>query len=323
MQFPQPYRAGDIAAMLSAVCLGNDDELCLGINEIHKVQAGDISFVDHPKYYQKCLQSAASVIIINEAKVANPLQKTLIISEDPFRDYNRLATFFRPLKISSKACGETVNIDETAQIAHNVAIGNHVSIGANTIIYPNVVIYDHTHIGSNVIVHANTTLGSDAFYYKKRTAGNYEKMHSCGRLLIEDNVEIGAGCTIDRGVSGDTIIGAGCKIDNQVHIGHGVVLGKNCLIAAQVGIAGKTSLGNGVTIWGQVGINKSLHIGEGAVVLAKSGVPKSLEGGKVYFGIPVEDARDKMRELAYLKQVPELAQHVWSMVRSNQANENE
>jgi UDP-3-O-[3-hydroxymyristoyl] glucosamine N-acyltransferase len=131
-------------------------------------------------------------------------------------------------------------------------------------------------------------------------------MESCGRVVIENNVEVGAGCTIDRGVSADTILGAGTKMDNMIHVGHDVVIGKNCLIAAQVGIAGCTVLGDGAVIWGQVGINKLLHIGSNAVILAQSGVGEDVPEGKVYFGSPAEPALKKQKELVWVKRIPEM-----------------
>lgn len=285
-----------------------NDQMVTGINEIHKVVSGDISFVDHPKYYKKVLLSAADFVIINQKEVENPLNKILLYSEDPFADYNKLVRHFNPIVHPTAHPNQEKkqdNIDPTAIVYPNVYLGPEVKIGANSIIYPNVSIYNKVEIGENVIVHSNSTIGADAFYYQKRK-GAYEPMRSCGRVVLHDNVEIGAGCTIDRGVSGDTIVGKGTKIDNQVHIGHGVEIGEHCLIAAQVGIAGKTILGNNVTIWGQVGISKDLHIGDDATILAKSGVPKSLEGGQTYFGIPVQNARQKMKELAIMKHLPTL-----------------
>jgi len=131
-------------------------------------------------------------------------------------------------------------------------------------------------------------------------------MLSCGRVVIHDNVEIGANSTIDKGVSGDTVIGKGSKLDNLVQVGHDTVIGKNCLFAAQVGIAGVVKIEDDVILWGQVGVQKDLTIGKGAVVLGQSGIPKSLEGNKTYFGSPVRDAREKMKELALIKQLPEI-----------------
>ena len=126
-------------------------------------------------------------------------------------------------------------------------------------------------------------------------------MVSCGRVIIGNKVEIGASCTIDKGVSGDTIIGEGTKMDNQVHVGHDTVIGKNCLFAAQVGIAGVVTIEDDVILWGQVGVQKDLTIGKGAVVLGQSGIPKSLEGGKTYFGVPAGEAREKYKEIAGIK----------------------
>jgi UDP-3-O-[3-hydroxymyristoyl] glucosamine N-acyltransferase len=194
----------------------------------------------------------------------------------------------------------------------NTYIGNKVFIGKDCIIHPNVVILDHCIVGDQVVIQAGTIIGSDAFYYNKKTNReiHYKKMLSGGRVVIEHGVEIGAGCTIDRGVSGDTIVGAGTKIDNLVHIGHDTVIGKNCLFAAQVGIAGATAIGDNVILWGQVGVSKTLTIGDNAVVYAQSGVKDSIPGGKVYFGSPVEDAREKMKELVWIKRIPQLWEKV-------------
>jgi UDP-3-O-[3-hydroxymyristoyl] glucosamine N-acyltransferase len=158
-------------------------------------------------------------------------------------------------------------------------------------------------------------IGSDAFYYNTRKNREvwYRRMESCGRVIIEDFVEIGAGCTIDRGVTHDTIIGKGTKMDNLIHIGHDTVVGKNCLFAAQVGIAGAVMIEDGVVLWGQVGVSKTLTIGENAVVYAQSGVKGNLDKGKVYFGSPAEDAIVKKRELVYLKRLPEIWQKIREM----------
>jgi UDP-3-O-[3-hydroxymyristoyl] glucosamine N-acyltransferase len=168
-----------------------------------------------------------------------------------------------------------------------------------------VVIYNNVKIGDNVEIHAGTVIGGPAFYYKGRPEG-YEKWHSCGQVIIEDNVEIGPNCTIDKGVSGNTVIGEGTKLDNLVHIAHGVEIGKQCLIASQVGIAGKTIIEDNVIIYGQAGVSKSLRIGAKAIISAKAGVSKSLEGGKLYFGTPATEARTKWRELAALRQLPDI-----------------
>jgi len=311
MQLDAPVPVQWIAEFIGAKLLGNKGQLATGINEIHKVQPGDISFVDFEKYYDKCLSSAATVIIINK-EVPAPEGKTLLVCDDPFSAYVSLVKHFRPFVPSTKQIADTALIGEGTILQPGVFIGNHVRIGQNCLIHANVCIYDHAIIGDNVIIHSGTVIGVDAFYFKRRKERDvqYDKLESCGRVIIEDDVEIGGLCSIDKGVSGDTIIGRGTKLDNLVHIAHGTVIGRNCLIAAQVGIAGKAHLEDEVILWGQVGINKDLTVGKGAVVYAQSGVPASIEGGKVYFGSPVMEARERMKEIGWIKRIPALWEKV-------------
>lgn len=308
MKFPSPVSGQWIAELIGAEVLGNRLSFATGMNEIHRVEKGDVCFVDHPKYYDKCLNSAASFIIINTKEVSIPDGKTLLVVGEPFEAYLKIVNHFRPFVPSEKAISDSSNIGAGTVIMPNAFIGNHVTIGKDCIIHPNVAILDYTEIGNNVVIQAGTIVGSDAFYYntKKNRDVWYKRMQSCGHVVIEDFVEIGAGCTIDRGVTADTRIGAGTKMDNMVHIGHDVVIGKNCLFAAQVAIAGGTTLKDGVTLWGQAGISKTLTIGNNVTVLAQSGVGKDLEDGKTYFGSPAEDALIKKKELIWVKRIPEL-----------------
>jgi len=308
MKFPSPVSLTWIATLIDAELLGNVSAEATGINEIHKVEKGDLVFVDHPKYYNKCLQSEASFVIINNKDVVIPDGKALLVVKEPFEAYQKITSHFRPFQPSTKAISDSAVIGEGTVIMPNAVIGNHVVIGKNCVIHPNTTILDHSILGDNVVIQAGTVIGSDAFYYntKKNREVWFKRMNSCGHVVIEDNVEIGAGCTIDRGVSGETRIGKGTIIDNMVHIGHDTVVGKNCLFAAQVGIAGATTIEDGVTLWGQVGVSKTLTIGANATVFAQSGVPASLEGGKVYFGSPAEDASVKKKELVWVKRIPEL-----------------
>ena len=177
-----------------------------------------------------------------------------------------------------------------------------MKIGENCIIHPNVIIYDNCIIGNNVTIHAGTSIGADAFYYKKRLEG-YDKLLSSGSVVIEDNVDIGALCTIDRGVTANTTIKKGTKIDNQVQIGHDTIVGYNCLIAAQTGVAGCVIIEDNVILWGQVGVTSGVTIGKGAVILGKTGVSKSLEGGKTYFGSIAQESRKKMQEMAVISRL--------------------
>jgi UDP-3-O-[3-hydroxymyristoyl] glucosamine N-acyltransferase len=308
MKFPAPVSVKWIADLIQAELSGNPDAQVSGINEIHKVENGDLVFVDHPKYYDKCLNSAASFIIINTKDVSIPEGKTFLVVKEPFESYLKIVNHFRPFTPAEKTISDDVVIGEGSIIMPNVFIGKQVRIGKNCVIHPNVSLLDYTVIGDDVVIQSGTVIGSDAFYYntKKDRDTWYKRMQSCGNVVIEDAVEIGAGCTIDRGVTAETRIGSGTKMDNQVHIGHDTSVGKNCLFAAQVGIAGGTIIEEGVTLWGQVGVSKTLTIGANAVVLAQSGVPSSLAGGKTYFGYPAEDASVKRRELVWIKRIPEL-----------------
>jgi UDP-3-O-[3-hydroxymyristoyl] glucosamine N-acyltransferase len=293
----------EIAEIIGAKLIGNTSLIATGLNEIHKVETGDITFVDVEKYYSKSLNSAATIIIINK-ETEVPEGKVLLVCDEPFTAYNNLALRYRPKYKITKPIADSAIIGENCFFEPNVMIGEAVEIGKNCYLHANVVIYNNTKIGDNVEIHSGTVIGGPAFYYKGRPEG-YEKWHSCGQVIIEDNVEIGANCTIDKGVSGDTIIGEGTKLDNLVHLAHGVVVGKRCIIASQVGVAGKTIIEDNVTIYGQAGLSKSLRIGEKAIISAQAGVSKSLEGGKLYFGSPAEEARTKWRELAALRQLPE------------------
>ncbi|MBB1285565.1 UDP-3-O-(3-hydroxymyristoyl)glucosamine N-acyltransferase [Flavisolibacter sp. BT320] len=312
MRFENKVPLTDIATLIGARIVGEKDREASGINEIHKVEEGDLVFVDHPKYYQKCISSAASFIIINQ-ETSFPPHKSLLVVEDPFEAYQKIVGHYRPFIPSQKQISDTATIGKGSLVMPGAIIGNHVQIGKNTMIYPNAVIMDHCILGDNVIIQSGTVIGSDAFYYNKKTARDvhYKKMLSGGRVVIEDSVEIGANCTIDRGVSGDTVIGAGTKMDNLVHIGHDTVIGKNCLLAAQVGIAGATTIEDEVILWGQVGVSKTLTIGKGAEIFAQSGVPSSLAGGKKYFGYPAEDAMIKKKELVWMKRIPLLWEKVF------------
>ena len=304
MKFPTTFSLKQIADIISSEYVGHDDFPVLGMNEIHVVVNGDIVFVDHPKYYDKALQSNASVILINK-KVDCPEGKALLISDDPFRDFNKLTTFFQPFVPSSQTIAATAKIGKDTVIQPNTFIGNNVEIGDNCLIHSNVTIYDNCIVGNNVTIHAGSVLGADAFYYKKRPEG-FDKLISGGRVVLKDNVDIGALCTIDRGVTGDTTIGFGTKLDNQVHVGHDTVIGKKCLIASQTGIAGCVIIEDEVTIWGQVGTNSGITIGAKAVIMGQTGVTKSVKGGKSYFGTPIEESREKLKQLAYIKKIPEI-----------------
>ena len=306
MKFPVPQTLRHIASLLNCNYVGADNFPVLGINEIHVVTAGDIVFVDHPKYYDKALNSNATVVLINK-KVDCPEGKALLISDDPFRDFNVLTSHFKPFVRSSVSIDPSAKIGDDTHIQPNVYIGPNVQIGKNCLIHANVTIVSDAIIGDNVVIGSGTVLGGDAFYYKNRPEG-YDQLLSCGRVVIEDDVHIGTGCTIDRGVTADTTIGQGSKLDNQIQVGHDTVIGKKCLIASQTGIAGCCIIEDEVTIWGQVGTNSGITIGAKAVILGQTGVTKSVAGNTTYFGTPIQESRASLKEMAALRQLPKLLQ---------------
>ena len=308
MKFPTTFSLQQIAEIISSEFVGDKDFPVMGMNEIHVVEHGDIVFVDHPKYYDKALKSKATVILINK-KVECPEGKALLICEDPFKEFNKLTNFFQPFSPSSSSISSSAIIGKNTIIQPNSFIGNNVKIGDNCRIHSNVSIYDNCIVGDNVTIHAGSVLGADAFYYKKRPEG-FDKLISGGRVVLKNNVDIGALCTIDRGVTGDTTIGAGTKLDNQVHVGHDTIIGEKCLIASQTGIAGCVIIEDEVTLWGQVGTNSGITIGTKAVIMGQTGVTKSVAGGKSYFGTPIEESREKLKQLAYIKKIPEIIKNM-------------
>lgn len=303
MKFPVPVPVAELAARMGAELLGAKDLKATGMNEIHHVEPGDVTFVDVAKYFDKALRSAASVIILNE-RVKAPAGKALLLCKDPFEAYNNLALHYRPYQALTASVSETAEIGAGTVIEPNAVIGPYVRIGKNCHIGANAHIGEYTVIGDNVLIQPGAVIGTEAFYFKKTGAG-FVKWRSCGRVVIEDDVEIGAGCTVNKGVSSDTVIGAGTKMDSQVHIGHDVRIGKRCLLAAQVGIGGNTVIGDEVVLYGQAGIAQNLKIGDRVVVSAKAGVSKDLEAGKTYFGLPAGEARVVYKELAALRLLPE------------------
>jgi len=297
MTFKSPQSLKTIAELINAKFIGNENFQVFGTNEIHRVKAGEIVFVNHPKYYDKALNSDATIILIDK-EVDCPEGKALLVSDDPFRDFNKINEHYQGIQ-TFETTGQNAVIGKNCKIHPSVVIGNDVKIGDNCMIFPNVVIGDRTVIGNNCIIQSGTVLGGDAFYYNKNAEG-YRKMLSVGNVILEDHVEIGNLCTIDRGVTDSTIIGAGSILDNQIQIGHDTVIGKKVLIASQTGIAGCCIIEDEVTIWGQVGIASGVTIESGTVLLAQVGVNRSLSKG-TYFGPIAEEFRSYLKKEVKLK----------------------
>lgn len=308
MKFLSPISITELAKKYQCEIIGDASIVATGINEIHKVETGDITFVDVEKYFKKSLRSAASIILLNKP-VECPEGKALLVCEEPFKVYDAIVKAHRPIRPLHTTISDSAIIHSSSILEPNVIVGNHVRIGKHCYIHANVTIQDYTIIGDHVEIDSGTVIGSSAFYFKKEPP-KYTKWRSGGRVVIEDQVHIAANCTINKGVSGDTIIGEGTKIDCLVHIGHGVEIGKYCLIAAQVGISGKAIIEDEVTIYGQAGVAQGVRIGKNAIIGGQCGVTKSVEGGKFYLGKPIAEFRQNYKELAALRQLPDFIKEV-------------
>lgn len=301
MRLSQPTTAAQLADQLQVTLIGDGELAVTGINEIHHVEQGDLTFVDFHKYYDVALSSAATVILIDQVRPCPP-GKALLVVDEPFKVYNGLVLAERPERHWSDTVDPTAVIGAGTRIAAGAIVAPRAVIGLNCRINANAVIGEGVVIEDNVVVGAGAVIGEEAFYFKK-TAEGFVPWRSGGSVLLESEVEVGPNCTIARGVSSITTIGRGTKLDAQVQIGHDCRIGAHCIIAAQVGIAGNTTVGDWCLFQGQVGVAQNLTIGDRTVILAKSGVSKSLEGGKEYFGYPAQEARTAFKDLAVLRRL--------------------
>ena len=317
-----------VADAVAARLIGDGDIRVNGVASITSANEQHLIFVDDPKRLDFALKSHAGAVIAGTFADGESAAKALLISENPKLAFARAAEFLRDQEVPagdkhptavvhpSAKLGASVFVAELAVVAEQTEIGEGTRIGAGSVlghgvkigcgceIYPNVTIYAGTTVGDHVIVHAGAVLGSDGFgYVRDAKTGRYEKFPQVGRLVIEDNVEIGANSTIDRGALDETRIGRGVKIDNLVHIGHNCSIGEDVVIAAQTGISGSVVIEKNAVLGGQVGIAEHVRVCEGVIVGAQGGVPsnKILRGkGVVFWGTPARPLREYLKQLAVL-----------------------
>jgi UDP-3-O-[3-hydroxymyristoyl] glucosamine N-acyltransferase len=323
----------ELSAELNCDLLGDPETMITGVAPIENAQPGDITFLSNRKYRRYLATTGASAIILENAEDL-PEGKSAIISPTPYLTFAETVNLlYPPLRSESGVhpsavisptarIGEKVSIGPYSVIGDNVTIGDKVSILAHCVIYQDARIGDgamiHSHcviregcvIGAKVILQNNVVIGSDGFGYAKRPDNSWLKIRQTGAVIIEDDVEIGAGASIDRATIGSTIIGKGTKIDNLVQIGHGSYVGQNTLLCAQVGLAGSTRVGNEVILSGQVGVAGHLEIGDRVVATAQTGIPNSVEAGKVISGYPAIDNRDWLKSSAIFAQLPKLQREI-------------
>lgn len=318
-----------LARMLGLELVGDGERDIVAPATLHEAGEKDISFFHNPRYRKHLVSTKAGAVILDESALPDGAEFTALLSKNPLDDFRRCVRILVPQELPEPYISELAQIDGSAQIGKNVRIepfavigsaeigdgtivsagavvGDYVRIGRSCRIYPRVVIYDGVVLGDNVIVHAGAVLGADGFGYSRTDDGVFHKIPQVGGLVIEDDVEIGANTTIDRGSLGNTTIGRGTKIDNLVQIGHNVVIGENCVLAGQVGIAGSCTIGNGVLLGGQVGLAGHLTLGDGVVVQAQAGVDKSFSAGTIISGSPARPVKQMMRQWAAMAKLPDL-----------------
>ena len=324
-------KAQEVAELINGVVEGDDNST---INKLSKIENGDnnsLSFLGNPKYNDYLYKSTASIVIVNKSlELKEPVKPTLIRVEDANLAFSTLLEHFNNQQVSKQGIDNESSISSNVKVGkniyfgkysiaeNNVLIGNNVKIhshvhisenveiGDNCVVYPGVKLYRNTVIGKNCIIHSGTVIGSDGFGFNKDDKGNNLKVIHNGNVVIEDNVEIGSNCSIDRATLGSTILKSGVKIDNLVQIAHNVVVGNNTCIAAQVGIAGSTIIGDDCLIGGQVGISGHLKIGDRVQMQAKSGVLKNIEDDSVIMGYPAFNYRDYNKSYVHFKNFPKI-----------------
>ncbi len=309
--------------------------------KIEEARSGDITFLSNPKYAKHIATTQASAILIAKDADFKELEqrKTPIILVrvgEPYAAFLQLIEVFYPKPKSLPAgihttaiispnskvgegsaigayvvIGENCYIGKNTTIWHGTVIGDNVEIGDNTLIYPNVSIREQCSIGSNVILHSGTVIGSDGFGFAPKSDGTYDKIPQRGSVVIEDDVEIGSNCSIDRATLGETRIKRGAKLDNLIQIAHNVVIGENTVIAAQTGIAGSTIVGNNCVFAGQVGVVGHVKIANKTTIAAQSGISKTItDEGKTYFGYPALEIGDTKRIMVSERQLPQLLKDI-------------
>jgi UDP-3-O-[3-hydroxymyristoyl] glucosamine N-acyltransferase len=324
---------GEMARALKCGLRGSPETVITGVATIETARPGEITFLSNLKYKRHLLTTQASAIIA-EQEAEIPQRLAAIISPHPYLTFAHALTLFHSPPPRSSGVSPSTLIDPTAEIGTDVMIGPFTiigagarigpgtsihghcqiypdtEIGANSTIFSHCVVRERCRIGNRVILQNHVTIGCDGFGYAKQPDGEWFKIPQTGIVIIEDDVEIGAGSTIDRATIGATVIGRGSKIDNLVQIGHGSTVGARTLLCAQVGLAGSTQVGADVILGGQVGAAGHLQIGDRVIATAQSGIPNSIPEGKTVSGYPAIDNRDWLKSSAVFASLPELQREI-------------
>jgi UDP-3-O-[3-hydroxymyristoyl] glucosamine N-acyltransferase len=337
------FTAEQIAGILEGQVVGNPDAEVSTLSKIEEGTNGSLTFLSNPKYANFIYTTEASVTIVNKNFVPEaPISTTLIKVEDAYGAFAKVLTFYAQAKNDSKKgieqpvfmsedvqfgsdlyvgsftyVGKNVTLGDNVKIFPNCFIGDNVTIGDNVLIYSGVRIYSETVIGNNCNFHSGVIIGSDGFGFAPNADGSYDKIPQIGNVIIENDVEIGAGTTIDRATMGSTIIRNGVKLDNQIQIAHNVEIGEHTVIAAQTGIAGSTKIGKHCTIGGQVGIVGHIIIGNNVRIQAQSGVQKNLKDDEIVQGTPAFNYNDFSKSYVHFRNLPKMVVAYNELKKSN------
>ncbi|MCS7272965.1 MAG: UDP-3-O-(3-hydroxymyristoyl)glucosamine N-acyltransferase [Fimbriimonadales bacterium] len=333
------YRLVQLAELTQGIVRGNAELVITAVGGIHDVPAGGLTFAENERRLQEALRSPASAILTApNVSLPSDTDKSFLLHPVPRLAWAKILALYSPFAtppvgihptvVMGEGCelgdevslmpyvvlGERVRLGNRVKVYPFCYIGDEVEIGDDTVLYPHVVVMARVRIGKRVIVHPGAVIGGDGYGYVQH-AGIHHKIPQIGRVVVEDDVEIGCNTTIDRATTGETRIGPGTKIDNLVQVAHNVQVGAHCLLVAQVGIAGSATLGHHVILAGQVGVKDHVHIGDNVVVGAQGGVAKNLPPNGVYWGTPAVPHHEWLRALAHLYKLPELFKRVEALER--------
>ena len=329
------FTAEQIAGILEGTVIGNANAEVSTLSKIEEGIQGSLTFLANPKYKPYIYTTEASITIVNNDFVAEQeLKTTLIKVEDAYKAFTKLLEYYNQIKLNksgiespsyisdSASIGNDIYIGSFTYVGDNVKIGNNVKLfpnayvgdnvvlGDNTIVFSGGKIYSECIIGSNCVINSGAIIGADGFGFAPNENGEYSKVPQIGNVILEDNVDVGAGTTIDRATLGSTIIRKGVKLDNQIQIAHNVEIGKNTVIAAQTGIAGSTKIGENCQIGGQVGIVGHITIGNNVKIQAQSGIGRSIKDNEVLQGSPALSYGDYNKSYVHFKNLPKIIKNL-------------
>lgn len=340
------FTAIQIAGILNGEIEGDETIEVSKLAKIEEGTIGSLTFLSNPKYTPYIYSTHASITIVDKTfEAESDIKTTLIRVDDAYKAFSQLLEYYNMVKMNKKGIeqpsfasrtatygeniylgafsylGDNVKIGENVKIYPNVYIGDNVILGDNVVVFAGAKIYSETSIGNNCVIHSGVVIGADGFGFTPNENGEYIKVPQTGNVIIEDNVDVGAGTTIDRATLGSTVIRKGVKLDNQIQIAHNVEIGEHTAIAAQTGIAGSTKIGKQCLIGGQVGIAGHLTIGDKVRIQAQSGIGRNIKNGEFIQGSPALGYSDYNKSYVHFKNLPKIVDRIYKLEKKINNNE--